>query len=128
MGNCIEVQKPILWVDDDDDDDDDYDDADDMETAGESPAYRRAAKPKAAEGIPTSPVGCKEGATAVASTEIKIKMSKKRLQELLRQVEEQGLPLHILLADLLVVREICLESGDVTKEAHWRPNLQSIPE
>ncbi|XP_074566887.1 uncharacterized protein LOC141823498 [Curcuma longa] len=123
MGNCIEVQKPILWVDDD------YDDADDMEAAAESSAYSRAAKPKAAEAIlPTSAAGCKEGATAVASTEIKIKMSKKQLQELLRQVEEQGLPLQKLLADLLVVREICLDNRDVTKDAHWRPNLQSIPE
>ncbi|KAG6537495.1 uncharacterized protein LOC122003590 [Zingiber officinale] len=122
MGNCIELQKPILWVDDD------YDDADDMEAAAESPAYRRAAKPKAAEVIPTSAAGCKERATAVASTEIKIKMSKKQLQELLRQVEEQGLPLQKLMADLLVVQEICLENRDVTKDAHWRPNLQSIPE
>ncbi|CAL9117360.1 hypothetical protein MUK42_04311 [Musa troglodytarum] len=118
MGNCIDVQKPILWVDDDD-----------WETPEpESPVHCREQEKaeRAATGRSAEPPPAKEKQAAVGSSEIKIKIkiSKKQMEELLRQVDEKGLSIERVLADLVVIGEVCLGSRD----GHWRPNLQSIPE
>ncbi|KAG6471420.1 uncharacterized protein LOC122029688 [Zingiber officinale] len=104
MGNCIGLQKPVTWVDDGDGDgDDDW-----------GFATRKLSR-KHQEGAAT--VDIEEQVKAAAkSTEIRIKISKKQLEELLKQVEAEGLPLLQVLAGL----------GEV--ERHWRPKLQSIPE
>ncbi|PWA86313.1 hypothetical protein CTI12_AA140860 [Artemisia annua] len=58
-----------------------------------------------------------------AKTEIKIKISKKQLEELLGRTDVQGLTVEQVLAQLMNVSD--------QFEAHqrlWRPALQSIPE
>ncbi|RZR75542.1 hypothetical protein BHM03_00060935, partial [Ensete ventricosum] len=111
--------KPILWVDDDDD----WETTPEPESPGncrEQEKGERAATGRSAEAPPAS-----EKQAVVGSSEIKIKISKKQMEELLRQVDEKGLSIEKVLADLVVIGEVCLESRD---DGHWRPNLQSIPE
>ncbi|XP_042449180.1 uncharacterized protein LOC122034120 [Zingiber officinale] len=100
MGNCIRLQKPLTWVDEDDDD-----------WGLEELKLSR----KHQEQAPTTDTEEKTKA-AVKSTEIKIKISKKQLEELLRQADAEGLPLLQVL------------SAFVEPESHWRPKLQTIPE
>ncbi|KAG6471036.1 hypothetical protein ZIOFF_072129 [Zingiber officinale] len=100
MGNCIRLQKPVTWVDEDDDD-----------WGSEELKLSR----KHQEQAPTTDTEEKTKA-AVKSTEIKIKISKKQLEELLRQADAEGLPLLQVLAAF------------VEPESHWRPKLQPIPE
>ncbi|GJT58917.1 hypothetical protein Tco_1002450 [Tanacetum coccineum] len=56
-------------------------------------------------------------------TEIKIKISKKQLEEVLGKTDVQGLTIEQVLAQLMSVSER-FESH----EHSWRPGLQSIPE
>nr|GFB03803.1 hypothetical protein [Tanacetum cinerariifolium]GFB04476.1 hypothetical protein [Tanacetum cinerariifolium] len=56
-------------------------------------------------------------------TEIKIKISKKQLEEVLGRTDVQGLTVEQVLAQLMNVSEY-FESH----EHQWRPALQSIPE
>ncbi|GJW32485.1 hypothetical protein Tco_0052517 [Tanacetum coccineum] len=56
-------------------------------------------------------------------TEIKIKISKKQLEEVLGRTDVQGLTVEKLLAQLMSVSE-----RFETHERSWRPALQSIPE
>ncbi|WOK91858.1 hypothetical protein Cni_G00549 [Canna indica] len=103
MGNCIELQKPVTWVDDEDDD---WEPMEDRRSSRKHQGQTGNAKEK-------------------GSTEIRIKISKKQLEELLRQVDGQGLPLRQVLADLAGVADF----GRLhEQERHWRPRLQSIPE
>ncbi|KAL3639964.1 hypothetical protein CASFOL_014932 [Castilleja foliolosa] len=58
-------------------------------------------------------------------TEVKIKISKKQLEKLLKKADFQGLSAEQILAQLMN------DGGDWSEEAHrraWRPELQSIPE
>ncbi|KAJ8459046.1 hypothetical protein OPV22_031972 [Ensete ventricosum] len=59
------------------------------------------------------------------STEIKIRISKKQLEELLRGTRGKERPLQQLLADLMSLGETW-EHHD--QETHWRPSLHTIPE
>lgn len=110
MGNCIGLQKPVTWVDDGDEDDDGDDDDDDDWGFAERKLTR-----KHQEQAPTIDTKEKMKA-ALKSTEIRIRISKKQLEELLRQVDAEGLPLLQVLAGLS------------ENERHWRPKLPSIPE
>lgn len=57
------------------------------------------------------------------STEVRIRISKKELEELLRQADAQRLPLRRVLAGLVG------EPGRLEElEKHWRPKLRTIPE
>ncbi|XP_008806400.2 uncharacterized protein LOC103719103 [Phoenix dactylifera] len=115
MGNCIDHQKAATWVDDDDDDDD-------WESAEGAMHYSR--KEKAREVVVDKEKGLLEGKGGVASTEVKVKISKKQLEELLQRVEGKGLPIQQVLTDLLSLGEVALQE----RTQHWRPALQSIPE
>ncbi|WOL04928.1 hypothetical protein Cni_G13651 [Canna indica] len=103
MGNCIDLQKPVTWVDDEEDD--------------WASSYRKQEEEEGINGSGTS------------TTEIKIKISKKQLEELLRQVDSERLPLRRALADLVSSGG---ESWDMLnhhdQEGHWKPELKSIPE
>ncbi|KAJ9182664.1 hypothetical protein P3X46_006633 [Hevea brasiliensis] len=60
-----------------------------------------------------------------SSTEVKIKITKKQLEELLGRVDMKELSVKQVLAQLMI------EVGSDRCESHqrsWRPNLQSIPE
>lgn len=57
------------------------------------------------------------------STEVRIRIGKKQLEQLLRQADTQGLPLRRVLAGLIG------ETGRLEElEKHWRPKLRTIPE
>ncbi|CAL9193739.1 unnamed protein product [Musa hybrid cultivar] len=86
MGNCIKLQKPVTWVDDDDD-------------FWESMEHNK----KDHGEVFMAPV--KEKGGCGRSTEVRIKISKKQLEELLRQDDGNGLPLRQVLAGLLCYRE-----------------------
>lgn len=66
-------------------------------------------------------LGKKKG---VSSTEVKIKVTKRQLQDLLGKVDIQGTSIEELLTQLMNV------SADVDHLRHrsWKPALQSIPE
>ncbi|KAK2977880.1 hypothetical protein RJ640_020224 [Escallonia rubra] len=57
------------------------------------------------------------------TTEVKIKITKKQLEELLGKIDVKGLPVQQVLAQLM-------SAGDGYKahQKSWRPALQSIPE
>nr|XP_027089325.1 uncharacterized protein LOC113710488 [Coffea arabica] len=72
--------------------------------------------------------GGKKGAKSLPSSttagaEVKIKITKKQLEELLSKVDVQGKPVKEVLALLLN-----LGDGNETHPRSWRPALQSIPE
>ncbi|KAI3496974.1 hypothetical protein L1887_39353 [Cichorium endivia] len=58
-----------------------------------------------------------------ATTEVKIKISKKQLEELLGRTDVQGLTVQQVLAKLMNVSD-----GFESHQRPWRPSLQSIPE
>ncbi|KAJ0983101.1 hypothetical protein J5N97_011356 [Dioscorea zingiberensis] len=58
------------------------------------------------------------------SKEVKIKITKKQLEELLHKADMQGLPLQQALMLLMSVGD----AGVTENDRHWRPVLQSIPE
>ncbi|XP_047337161.1 uncharacterized protein LOC124940672 [Impatiens glandulifera] len=68
----------------------------------------------------------------IAGREIKVKITKKQLEELLGKVEVQGLPLQLLLAELIISSQVQHDQDqDQDSDDHqrsWRPTLQSIPE
>lgn len=58
-----------------------------------------------------------------AATEVKIKISKKELERLVKKAEIEGLSMHQVLAQLVDVSD-CFEAH----QRSWSPALQSIPE
>ncbi|MQM19117.1 hypothetical protein Taro_052118 [Colocasia esculenta] len=64
-------------------------------------------------------------AQPAATTEVRIKISKKQLQALLRNVEAQGLPLQLMLTHLVSGAD---GSALLDRGRAWRPALHSIPE
>ncbi|RRT39765.1 hypothetical protein B296_00058335 [Ensete ventricosum] len=115
MGNCIDLQKPILWVDEEEEEE--------WEAAEPpSPAHcREEEKTERVAAASATPAAEEEGSTEI---KIKIKISKKQLEELLHQADEKGLPLNKVLADIVAMGGVCTPNRD----RRWRPNLQSIPE
>ncbi|CAL9058202.1 unnamed protein product [Musa banksii] len=86
MGNCLDLQKPVTWVDDEDDDWGSMESRSPKHYKRQRKAGAEAAKEKASSG----------------STEIKIKISKKQLEKLLRQADDgEKLPLRRFIADLV---------------------------
>ncbi|KAI3755868.1 hypothetical protein L1987_55677 [Smallanthus sonchifolius] len=57
------------------------------------------------------------------TTEVKIKISKKQLEELLGRTDVQGLTVEQVLAQLMDASD-----GFESHQRSWRPALQSIPE
>lgn len=114
MGNCIDLQKPVTWVDDDDD-----------WGAFEHKSSGCQAKQQDEAKLFLAPAAKEEGEAGSTEIKIKIKISKKRLEALLRRTQGQEPPLQQLLADLMSMGE-SWERHD--RETHWRPSLQSIPE
>ncbi|KAK7387086.1 hypothetical protein VNO78_27584 [Psophocarpus tetragonolobus] len=101
MGNCLKHQSSARYSDDDDSDDD-YN-----FLSGEKGAF---------------------GATKVASTtktvtEVKIKITKKQLEELLSKVDVRELRVEQVLSQLMDH-----SGGYQSLQRPWRPALQSIPE
>lgn len=107
MGNCFRRDSSTVWAGhggDYDDDDDEY------------------------WGSFTRPIHGgleKEGLLASSIREIKIKISKKELEELVGRVEEHQFPRDQVLSRLINASQHCEE---VLRQRSWRPRLQTIPE
>ncbi|PIA57918.1 hypothetical protein AQUCO_00500083v1 [Aquilegia coerulea] len=88
--------------------------------------YNKAKKESPAEGkfLLGNDDGDEGNNISSAPTEVKIKITKKELEELLGQVDVQGLSVQQLLAQLINV------SNDyhIQDSRSWRPALSSIPE
>ncbi|KAF8414089.1 hypothetical protein HHK36_002088 [Tetracentron sinense] len=69
-------------------------------------------------------LGEKGSCVSSSITEVKIKITKKQLEELLGKVDVQGLSVQQVLAQLMNVSD----QYDQTQHRSWRPALQSIPE
>ncbi|XP_074580012.1 uncharacterized protein LOC141836423 [Curcuma longa] len=108
MGNCIVLQEPVTWVDDDD--------GDWGFTESKLPAKLQEQEEAATRNTKKKVEG---------STEITVRISKKQLEELLRQVDAQGMPLLQVLSSLVGEPTGRLEEE---QERHWRPKLRTIPE
>ncbi|OAY67222.1 uncharacterized protein LOC109715048 [Ananas comosus] len=118
MGNCIDHQSDVSWADEG------FWDF----SEGDSPRLRFSEKLNEArtreeqENTKREENG-REGRCST-TTEVKIKITKKQLQELLTQIDEKGLPIQKVLAELISMSE----SYRLRDDQHWRPVLQSIPE
>lgn len=70
---------------------------------------------------------------AVAATEVKIRITRKQLEELLRRVEDgkhsggSGAPVEEIISELLCVASTSSNFRH-REEGQWRPSLQTIPE
>ncbi|CAL5086450.1 unnamed protein product [Urochloa decumbens] len=73
-------------------------------------------------------------AGAAAPTEVKIRITRKQLEELLRRVEggkesgDGGVPVRDVISELLYVASTSSNFRHREEEGQWRPSLQSIPE
>ncbi|KAJ0983130.1 hypothetical protein J5N97_011385 [Dioscorea zingiberensis] len=97
MGNCIHG-RPATWADDEE-----WEEEEEEMMMGEMREKEIKMEP---------------------SKEVKIKITKKQLEELLHKADMQGLPLQQALMLLMSVGD----AGVTENDRHWRPVLQSIPE
>ncbi|CAO1941860.1 unnamed protein product [Urochloa humidicola] len=73
-------------------------------------------------------------AGGAAPTEVKIRITKKQLEELLRRVEGgkesggDGVPVRDVVSELLYMASTSSNFRHREEEGQWRPSLQSIPE
>ncbi|CAA6658215.1 unnamed protein product [Spirodela intermedia] len=72
--------------------------------------------------------GRRKGEESRSATEVKIKISRKQLQEILRKVDSNELLIDDTLSRL-VSEAAAVEFNDFHHNGyHWRPDLESIPE
>ncbi|KAH0459392.1 hypothetical protein IEQ34_012206 [Dendrobium chrysotoxum] len=103
MGNCLRRRQPVTWADEDDEDE-------------------HWIKTERDEELTTRP---KE--SPASSTEVRIRISKKQLDELLRQAEIKGLPTRDVMIELINMS--MAESNEIIHDQyHWKPALRSIAE
>ncbi|MBA0877168.1 hypothetical protein Goshw_011977 [Gossypium schwendimanii] len=121
MGNCLRHQKKSSWVVDNDDDDWEAIVSAHGEGGDNGGGISIAEEERLLGG------GGKRGDVQNTSREVKITISKKELEQLVKKVELQGLTLEQFLsrvvnggADLYEVEE--------QQPQPWKPMLQSIPE
>ncbi|KAH1239534.1 hypothetical protein GmHk_08G023944 [Glycine max] len=103
MGNCLKNQSPTKYDGGSDDDNDDWD-----FLTGEEGSF----------------VTTKAATTAKTVTEVKIKITKKQLEELLSKVDVRELRVEQVLSQLMNHSS----GGFQSLQRPWRPALQSIPE
>lgn len=110
MGNCIDRQRAASWAEDDDVCDDDeraWASSEESVNSQEDDEIEKNGRDTSSGGTTTT-------------TEVKIKITKKQLEKLLKQVDGKDLTIQEVLADLM--------SSEVDTGRHWKPALQSIPE
>ncbi|CAI0468295.1 unnamed protein product [Linum tenue] len=118
MGNCCRksVSSTAVWADDD------------WETLGDDNHKMVLFDADAGEdhhGV----VGVSGGGAAASGREVKIKVSRRELEELMSRVEMQGLSSEQILARLISSAGAAgLFADEDDHHRHWRPVLQSIPE
>lgn len=131
MGNCLKHQSSTQWAGDDwgtlasNDEDDPFFAG---ETTGDTWEYKAMMKIEEKGlldnhqniGFTTSSAAT---TTTAASHEVKVKITKKQLEELLGRVDVKELSVQQVLAQLINV-----SNQYETNQRSWRPALQSIPE
>ena len=76
------------------------------------------------ESIATMELPKREEQSLVGENRVKIKITKKQLEELLARVEADDMPVNQVLSSL-INGDDCFE---IQHQRSWRPSLQSIPE
>ncbi|XXG46898.1 hypothetical protein AAC387_Pa02g1626 [Persea americana] len=112
MGNCVSNKSSSAWENDD------------WESSNGDQIFvdgRDGRVDKAGEIEEDSLLGEKKG---VPSTEVKIKLTKRQLEELLGKVGINGISVEELLTQLMKVNP----DDDNLRHRSWKPALQSIPE
>ncbi|XP_022140150.1 uncharacterized protein LOC111010880 [Momordica charantia] len=71
-------------------------------------------------------LGPKKAAATAAAGEVKIKMTKKELEDLVEKLEKQGLSLEEVIGRMVKGGEE--DEYEMEHHRSWRPSLQSIPE
>uniref|UniRef100_A0A7N0RF77 Uncharacterized protein n=1 Tax=Kalanchoe fedtschenkoi TaxID=63787 RepID=A0A7N0RF77_KALFE len=129
MGNCLRRSRSAVWA------------AAEEEPQPHSPSSDPKTERHAAPQASTSALrdygneSVSESLSGSGGTEVKIKMTKKQLNELFAKVEQQGVPVEQALAQMLETG-VGYEGGDeggvgeseMRRQQSWRPKLQSIPE
>ncbi|KAK1260290.1 hypothetical protein QJS04_geneDACA018042 [Acorus gramineus] len=105
MGNCLDCRRSTSWADDDD--------GDEVYAVSSQKRLRGAEQ---------------EEETTTIAKEVKIKITKKQLEELMREVEVQGLPVQRVIEQLLSMKAGDVVVGGGGGCGQWQPALQSIPE
>ncbi|GMJ15953.1 hypothetical protein like AT3G20340 [Hibiscus trionum] len=114
MGNCLRRQSSTQWA------------GDDWGTSAASAGFSDARAEE--KGLVRNHQ--KDGFITTSSTpiptthEVKVKITKKQLEELLGRVDVNELSVHQVLAQLINVSN----QYDEANQRSWRPKLQSIPE
>ncbi|XP_020577602.1 uncharacterized protein LOC110022825 [Phalaenopsis equestris] len=103
MGNCLCSRQPVVWADDIDDDIEEH--------LIQTDEVRGIAE--------------RVESTASSTTEVRIRISKKKLLELLRKADAKGLTVGDVMKDLIHMS--MTDSNDII-HYHWRPVLRSIAE
>ncbi|CAI0407198.1 unnamed protein product [Linum tenue] len=126
MGNCCRksLSSTAVWADDDD--------SDDWEALGN---HHRIVLFDADRGEDKNRLlPARSSSSSSSGREVKIKVSRRELEELMSRVEMQGLSSEQVLARLIISSAGAAAAGlfsdpaDEDHHRHWKPVLQSIPE
>ncbi|KAF3788239.1 hypothetical protein EJ110_NYTH21391 [Nymphaea thermarum] len=122
MGNCIRIQSANPLNGDVSSDGYDLDGDSRLEAQRLIRSWTTGQLEKKGDGRDCG-VGMEHGGKIGAATEVKIRITKKQLEELVR-VDMHGMSLEQLLKKAAALGAIARE----VRHRHWRPALQSIPE
>ncbi|PON91998.1 hypothetical protein TorRG33x02_123290 [Trema orientale] len=120
MGNCLRHESPMTWGGED------WGSPVEDDRRGEM--TKRAMEIEEEKGLIKVDRKGFIGTTAsniTSSTEVKIKITKKQLEELLGKVDVKDMSVQQVLAQLISVSDRCQATS---LHRSWRPALQSIPE
>ncbi|KAL4336020.1 hypothetical protein GQ457_07G013490 [Hibiscus cannabinus] len=118
MGNCLHRQSSTQWAGDDWG----TSTADDGRTRTEEKGLVRNRQKDGS-------ITASSAAAAAATTHaVKVKITKKQLEELLGMVDVNELTVQQVLAQLINVSSTSNQSDIQPNQRSWRPKLQSIPE
>ncbi|CAI0407197.1 unnamed protein product [Linum tenue] len=135
MGNCCRksLSSTAVWADDDD--------SDDWEALGNHHRIVLFDADRAGEEINDDAssdknrlLPARSSSSSSSGREVKIKVSRRELEELMSRVEMQGLSSEQVLARLIISSAGAAAAGlfsdpaDEDHHRHWKPVLQSIPE
>ncbi|XP_031473582.1 uncharacterized protein LOC116246039 [Nymphaea colorata] len=125
MGNCLKIQSSSSWsTDDDDGGDKEFENG--LTMMSRQPMRTGSAAGRRTEKmVEEGDGGGINGKKATMHGEVKIRMTKKQLVELVSVVGMEGLSIEEFLEK---VTSLGIEENHLEQRRHWQPVLQSIPE